>query len=140
MFDNFYSFVDGEFDTNDVGQVSDLLDKLKFELTSMGVTVILVNHTTKSLGDDLSGLSDSKITDSFILNSPFGSLAHGAKVDTTILLQKKPEGKRIHVTGRNVSPIVRVSCKSDESNSFFFTHVGGIDTVEELVRLSSEQK
>ena len=140
VFDNFYSFVDGEFDTNDVGQVSDLLDKLKFELTSMGVTVILVNHTTKSLGDDLSGLSDSKITDSFILNSPFGSLAHGAKVDTTILLQKEQEGKKLHITGRKISPIVRVSCKSDESTYWFFQHIGGIDAAEDALNKLTEKE
>ena len=56
------------------------------------------------------------------------------------MLQKRQEGKRIHVTGRNVSPIVRVSCKSDESNYFFFSHVGGIETAEELVRINDEQK
>ena len=140
VFDNFYSLVDGEFDTNDVGQVKELLDRLKFELTTLGVAVLLLNHTNKTVDKELQWKPDSEINDSYILSAPFGSLAHGAKVDTTILLQKKTEGKRIHVTGRNVSPIVRVSCKSDESNSFFFTHVGGIDTVEELVRLSSEQK
>ena len=140
VFDNFYSFVDGEFDTNDVGQVSDLLDKLKFELTSMGVTVILVNHTTKSLGDDLSDLSDSKIIDSFILNSPFGSLAHGAKVDTTILLQKKSEGKKLHITGRKISPIIRISCKSDESTHWFFQHVGGIDSAEDALNKLTEKE
>lgn len=140
VFDNFYSLVDGDFDTNDVGQVKELLDRLKFELTTLGVAVLLLNHTNKTVDKELQWKPDSEINDSYILSAPFGSLAHGAKVDTTILLQKKIDGKRIHVTGRNVSPIVRVSCKSDESNSFFFTHVGGIDTVEELVRLSSEQK
>ena len=140
VFDNFYSLVDGDFDTNNVGEVKELLDRLKFELTNLDVAVLLLNHTNKTVDKELQWKPDSEINDSYILSAPFGSLAHGAKVDTTILLQKRQEGKRIHVTGRNVSPIVRVSCKSDESNYFFFSHVGGIETAEELVRINDEQK
>lgn len=142
VFDNFYSFVDGQFDTNNVGEVSDLLNKLKFEFTTLGVAVILVNHTNKSLGDDLSGLSDSKITDSFILNSPFGSLAHGAKVDTTILLQKKKGNERcVHITGRKIYAVERVGCICDKSTSFFFQSVAGNgDSVDKAINKLTEKE
>ena len=142
VFDNFYSFVDGQFDTNNVGEVSDLLNKLKFEFTTLGVAVILVNHTNKSIGDDLSGLSDSKITDSFILNSPFGSLAHGAKVDTTILLQKKKGNERcVHITGRKIYAVERVGCICDKSTNYFFQSVAGNgDCVDKVTNKLSEEE
>ena len=142
VFDNFYSFVDGQFDTNNVGEVSDLLNKLKFEFTTLGVAVILVNHTNKSIGDDLSGLADSKITDSFILNSPFGSLAHGAKVDTTILLQKKKGNERcVHITGRKIYSVERVGCICDKSTSFYFQSVAGNgDAVDKATNKLTEKE
>ena len=127
VLDNFYSFVDGEFDTNSVGEVSDLLSRLKLELTILGVAVLLVNHTNKSVNSNLDDMADGDIDDNFILSSPFGSLAHGAKVDTTILLQKKSQGKKLLITGRKVNPIIRVSCTSDESTNYFFKPLAGND-------------
>lgn len=142
VLDNFYSFVDGEFDTNSVGEVSDLLSRLKLEFTTLGVAVVLVNHTNKAIDKDLESKSDSSITSDYILNSPFGSLAHGAKVDTTILLQKRKDNeRRIHITGRKIYPVVRIGCTCDESTNYFFQPLAGNgDDVDKAIsRLNKEQ-
>lgn len=141
VLDNFYSFIDGEFDTNSVGDVSDLLSRIKLELTTLGVSVLLVNHTNKSVNSNLDDMADCDIDDNFILDSPFGILAHGAKVDTTILLQKTKDGKKLHITGRKVNPIVRISCTCNSDTNYFFRPLAGNgDDVDKALNKLNEEE
>lgn len=138
IFDNFYSLC-GAINTNDMAETNLILDKMKYGLAEDGLAVILVNHTNKATALESQKYSDEDINDSTILNSAFGSMAHGAKVDTAILVQKLSDGRRIHITGRKVDKPIRVSCLYGESTKYFYQRVAGEDgNAERLLKLDDD--
>lgn len=141
VLDNFYSLL-GAVNANDMGETGELLDSIKWPLIEAGLTGILVNHTAKATAAESEKLTDDKISFTYILNSAFGSMTHGAKVDTLIFIQNKADGKRIHIAGRSagIKPL-RISCHYGPETAYTFVPIRGEDgSVEEIInRMSSEQ-
>ena len=141
VLDNFYSLL-GAVNANDMSETGELLDGIKWPLVEAGLTGILVNHTAKSTAAESEKLTDDKISFTYILNSAFGSMTHGAKVDTLIFIQNKADGKRIHIAGRSagIKPL-RISCHYGPETAYTFVPIKGeYESVEEVInRMSSEQ-
>lgn len=139
IFDNFYSLC-GAANTNDMSETNAILDLLKYPLAENGLTTILVNHTNKTTALESIKATDSDITDTTILNSAFGSMAHGAKVDTAILIQRKADGRRIHISGRRCDKPIRISCKYGPETNFFFKPIRSEDeSVDEVINRMREE-
>ena len=140
VFDNFYSLC-GAANTNDMSETNAILDLIKYLLAENGLTTILVNHTNKATALESIKAGDGDITDTTILNSAFGSMAHGAKVDTAILIQRKAEGRRIHISGRKCDKPIRISCHYGPETNFFFRPIRGEDEgVEEIINRMTEEQ
>lgn len=141
VFDNFYSLL-GAVNANDMSETGELLDSIKWPLIEAGLTGILVNHTAKGTGAESEKLTDDKITQTYILNSAYGSMTHGAKVDTLIFIQIKADGRRIHIAGRSagIKP-TRISCHYGPETGYTFVPIWGENEgVEEIInRMTQEQ-
>lgn len=138
FFDNFYSLVNVECDTNAMRDSKAILDQIKRTLTPLGITVILVNHTNKSVALESVGEKKKDISFNSIVNAAFGSMSHGAILDTAIYIERLVDGRRIHIAGRDCNEPIRISCRFDANTNYFFEPIGD-DDVKQINRMTQEQ-